>query len=446
MLRTDYSFDQFIALSQRQPYLNPYDSEFYYRLEMIELGDGPYSYPVFKVGQTHIIDFPTFDSAIYYMEKQSKEMILYRSRITQCPLFKDVEKRGAQWLYDQNGKLLDFTVVQKIGSPEETHFFGRPTEQLRFQPGDIAEILIEDEVHLVLVIAPIHTPEECWKIYDKIRSGYDLDYSSDSYTILKDDEGHISFAIATALMRPRFPITPEVKAKLESRYDAMLESALKGENPTVKMIPIVDDNDKASDKNRNPYGDCENPPYSLYLSDNSKWGLIDGSGNKLEAVFKRGRNDCFSRVPWEVVSFNPQEGFELVAWSDPGEAWFNFTFDNPAYPVEYTALLWEKPKKDVRQYSNLIYELIPTENHWLIDEILREDELMKKDDDDFYWAIDSMLLCHQELEDPAITNPMMEPVMRNPEVDKDVKAALWRAKVSLDSHIRTYKEDYPDGM
>lgn len=242
MLRNDYSFDQFITLSQRQPDLNPYDSDFYYELEMIELGDGPHYYPAFKVKHAHVIDFPTFDSAVYYMEKYSKQMKLYRSRITQYPLFENMGERGAQWLYDKDGRLVDCTKVQKTGTPVESHFFGRSIDQQRFRPGEIAEMLIDDKVILVLIAAPILTPEECWKIYDKKRAGYDLDYFSDSYTILEDDEGHISFAIATALMRPRFPITPEIKAKLENRYDAMVESAVKGENPIVKIISIIDDN------------------------------------------------------------------------------------------------------------------------------------------------------------------------------------------------------------
>lgn len=66
------------------------------------------------------------------------------------------------------------------------------------------------------------------------------------------------------------------------------------------------------------------------------------------------------------------------------------------------------------------------------------------DDDEFYWTIDSKLCCNPELAEPAITNPMLDPVMRNEQIDMDVKIALWRAKVSLDHHIK--KEDYPDGM
>lgn len=408
------------------------------------MGDTTHSYPVFKVGPKSIIDFPTFGSAVDYMEEQSRERNLYRSRIIQCPLFEDVEKRGAQWLYNQNGELIDCTTVQKTGAPEETHFFGRPMDKQRFKPGDIAELLIDDEVTLVLIVSSMQTPEECWQIYNQQGSEYSLNFSADSYAIIKDDEGKISFAIATALMKPRFPITREMKAEVESRYETVIDNVvMKIINQPLKMIPILKSKDELSD-DANPYGNGENPPYSLYQSDNGRWGLIDGSGNKLKADFKRVEKNSFSRVPWEVVIFNPQEGFELGAWYDPGEVWFNFTFNDPAYPAEYTAMLWEMSKEDVTHYRDTIYELIPNENHWLIDEILRQDELRRKDDDDFYSKVDVMLFNNPELMEPAITNPMLDPVMKNPEVDKDVKVALWRAKVSLDHHIRAYKEDDQD--
>lgn len=136
-LRKDYTYDQFIRLSQLKPDTDTF-AEQYYRLEMTEMADAEPSYPAFKVGPTHIIDFPTFDSAVCYMETHSGEMNLYRSRITQYPLQEDTNERAAQWLYDPNGKLLDCTIVQKVGSPEETGFFGRPLEQQRFKPDDVA--------------------------------------------------------------------------------------------------------------------------------------------------------------------------------------------------------------------------------------------------------------------------------------------------------------------
>lgn len=445
-LSKEYTRDQFIGLSQREPDVNPYDSEFHYRLEMVEMADNAPSYPTFKVGTTHILDFPSFESAVDYMEKRSKEMNLYRSRITQCQVPEDVKRRGAQWLYDKDGVLLDCTIVQKTGTPEETHFFGRPKEKQRFKPGDIAELLDNEEVGLAYIVASTRTPEECWEIYKQEGAEYSLDYSADSYAIINNDEGHISYGIATALMKPRFPITEEMKVRMQRRYIAMIESALDGTNPTMKMVRVWDSEEEYADKELNPYGFGMKPPYSLYQAENGKWGLIDGRGNKLPAEFKRGDNDCFSRVPWEVVTFDPQEGFDLQAWYDPDEVWFNFTFDNPDYPDEYAGFLWEKSKNDIQHYRDHIYELIPSDDHWLIDVILHEEELGEKEEEDFDRAIDELLSSYPKLFKPAITNPMIDPVMNNPEIDQDVKIALWRAKVALDYDILTYLDHFMEEM
>lgn len=86
------------------------------------------------------------------------------------------------------------------------------------------------------------------------------------------------------------------------------------------------------------------------------------------------------------------------------------------------------------------------DNHWLIDEILNVENLDRSDDDEFYRHIDAALSTHPQLSDPSITNPMLAPVMRNDQIDNDIKIAIWQAKVGLDSDIKVFKEDYPDRM
>lgn len=196
----------------------------------------------------------------------------------------------------------------------------------------------------------------------------------------------------------------------------------------------------------NKYGFGEHPPYSLYQASNGKWGLIDATGAKLEAIFERIDENRFSQAPWEVVTFDEKEGFSLVAWYDPHEAWFNFTWEDPAYPNEFAGLLWQRQKKEIESYKDIFYNLIPKEFHWLIDYICNVRNLDLMEDDDFYWHIDAMLCSHPELAEASITNPMLDTVMRNEEIDMDIKIALWRGKVQLDSSIKVYKEDYPDGL
>lgn len=149
----------------------------------------------------------------------------------------------------------------------------------------------------------------------------------------------------------------------------------------------------------NQYGFGEHPPYSLYQADNGKWGLIDGTGARLDAVFDRIDEDRFSKVPWEVVTFDPKEGFSLLAWYDPCEVWFSFTWEDSAYPEEFDELLWKKSKHDIAYYRNTLYELMADENQWLIEDILNLENLDRSDDDEFYRCVGTMLSVRPELAD-----------------------------------------------
>ena len=86
----------------------------------------------------------------------------------------------------------------------------------------------------------------------------------------------------------------------------------------------------------NRYGYGQNPPYSLYQGEDGKWGLVDKDGVKLNAVFTRSQDgEVFSCALGEVGYFDENEGFNLLAWCDPDEAWFNFTYDNDEYPSRW---------------------------------------------------------------------------------------------------------------
>ena len=132
------------------------------------------------------------------------------------------------------------------------------------------------------------------------------------------------------------------------------------------------------------YGLGQTPPYSLYESESGKWGLFDGNGKRLPSVFDKIDENRFSSVPWEIVAFNEKEGFELVSWYDPSEVWFNFTFSNPAYPKEFTVYLWKRPVKKIEEYADTLYSIMPEESHWIIDEILKVEDLDRLNDRDLY--------------------------------------------------------------
>lgn len=128
------------------------------------------------------------------------------------------------------------------------------------------------------------------------------------------------------------------------------------------------------------------------------------------------------------------------------EVWYKFTIENPAYPTEFEKYLQEKSRKSIEEYAETLYSLFPIEDHWLIENIVRADELYMMEDEDFYWAIDAIVYSDPVMEDAEATNRLLISLMNDENIDRDLKIALWRAKVSLDLSIKIYREDYPDGM
>lgn len=51
-----------------------------------------------------------------------------------------------------------------------------------------------------------------------------------------------------------------------------------------------------------------------------------------------------------------------------------------------------------------------------------------------------MINARPQITDPVITNPMLDSIMHNNEVEQDLKIALWKAKVYLDYIINDFKE------
>lgn len=225
-----------MALANREPNLV---GDWIYQLEMTELGDWEHEYPCFKVGNTITKDFTTLFQAEKYIREQSLLTPIYRSRITQIPPGGDNSERGAQWLYDGHGTLVDCTTVQKSGNPEETHFFGRPFEKQRFGLGDVVELLQGDTVSLGMVFFPIRPPEESWTLYREERSEYDLDYRCDSHAIVVDESGKIEVALITALMPPRFEITSELANELSRWYAEVFQHPER--QGCIRIIPVYDD-------------------------------------------------------------------------------------------------------------------------------------------------------------------------------------------------------------
>lgn len=197
------------------------------------------------------------------------------------------------------------------------------------------------------------------------------------------------------------------------------------------------------------YGYDNHPPFSLYQDDDGKWGLIDADGVRLPAVFNRSADgEVFSRVPWETVTFDVNEGFELLAWYDPDEVWFNFTFNNLSYPEKWGNLLWKKEKGTIDDYFTIYLDNLPEKDRWLIhilsDFFHKIKEIEKQgviDDEPMMRETMQDFLCrHPQLYLFAELNNMLAPVLDNPDIPEDTKVVLWCGKVCLDYELRYYFE------
>lgn len=193
----------------------------------------------------------------------------------------------------------------------------------------------------------------------------------------------------------------------------------------------------------NRYGYGQNPPYSLYQGEDGKWGLVDKDGVKLNAVFTRSQDgDVFSCALGEVVYFDENEGFNLLAWCDPDEAWFNFTYDNDEYPSRWCYLLSKSEPKEFPTYFPLYRENLPEKDRWLIEAIgyffTRIHEIdsisdFDKEESEFEELKADIKNRYPKIEQYAMTSLMLAPILDNLQIEEDARVALWENKVYLDS-------------
>lgn len=205
-----------------------------------------------------------------------------------------------------------------------------------------------------------------------------------------------------------------------------------------------------TEKQFDPYGlKNPRPPYSLYQAPDGKWGLIDGDGNHRAAIFTRSESDpdIFRSAPWESVFFDERRGMDLLAWYDPSEVWFNFTFDDDAYPKRWGKYLWEQ-EGDFSDYRRVYAGLLPEVDRWILDAIeeqqAREHEIdnindWDREEQESRLLADELTLRYPGLNDIAASNALLARVLDSDDIDIEAKATLWLAKVYLDNFLNEYK-------
>ncbi len=218
------TFEEFESMA-----LNPPRREEETIFEVIEYGICPLPdkkrcrYPRFDVYNSRIGFAHTLQDAEALMhnaiERASEfDEDIYCFHIKEYPLGENLRSIGPDLgiscrLYDGNGLLLDRTYCSYLDrdfGTEYGRFRGRPENSMRIKPGDIVEILNEDEVILAVATGSSVSIERCWDQLDYMR-----DCSDDQITVIDGPYGSHDHISPMFIQHPRFPISKTLSTKLK---------------------------------------------------------------------------------------------------------------------------------------------------------------------------------------------------------------------------------------
>lgn len=210
------TFEQFKSLAEREPTL---EGVWIYRLTHY-LMDKEDSYPSFAISKDEYF-FNSYNAADCFLKERLIDAerlwaATYSFRIDQIPVGNVHQHTGAGWLYDGEGKLIDFTIATMTGDDAyQTSFFGRPDSRMRFKKGDIVEVNDDDAVKLAVVAADGPSIKWFWELYQRCSAdgfGYHADASDDCYYLI-DGPGfcYHSHINSLAMMKPRFHISDDIR-------------------------------------------------------------------------------------------------------------------------------------------------------------------------------------------------------------------------------------------
>lgn len=215
------TFKQFKALADRQP---SFEGNWVYRLTHSTLWSD-YEYPEFRIHNIRYTFLSLQEAEKYMRERlipENERYDTYRFLVEQVPIGEAENLIGAAWVYDKDGSLVETSTTSCKGDFPDSSFFGRSKEYIRFQEGDIVEVVDGDTVHLAIVGAEGPSLEWFWDLYRRSmlernkfgKSYYCVDYSDDCYYVI-DAPGCHAHQHVTTLMAPSFPIPQDIREYFE---------------------------------------------------------------------------------------------------------------------------------------------------------------------------------------------------------------------------------------
>lgn len=223
-LHNDIKREEFDALANRKPSL---EGDWVYRYEAYSIDEDGILYPKFELWKEDDRLFLTFEDAEKFMrhnEPKNSEYRFYCHYITQLPIGDDTDEIGSCWMYDANKNLIDYSITQWTAkNPENYHYLGKPSELIRFKPGEIVEVRTDLEVRLALLLHPSSDIEWCWQYLQRCKSrdsGGDLQYNLDGsdnvcYILDGPNEYFHDHVSPLRIMKTHFPVPEDINRMMK---------------------------------------------------------------------------------------------------------------------------------------------------------------------------------------------------------------------------------------
>ena len=216
------TYEEFERLANREPNL---EGDYIYRLTQLFVDTDKLKnpYPKFDLDYKTSRLFMSFEDAKRFLDANKGDDV-YCSWITQIPNGASIYEHSAEWFYDKDGNLLDYSVQKTYGDHDDLEFcfFGRPTNRQRFKKGDIVEVVSDDDVSLAVLTGNVADVEWCWNYYkrtmaDKRYPYYGLDFTDESTCVIEGPSYcYHSHPSPLCLMKPRFPLPLDLETEMKT--------------------------------------------------------------------------------------------------------------------------------------------------------------------------------------------------------------------------------------
>ena len=157
-------------------------------------------------------------------KKECLGYLISGQQILHCEL-PDFSYHPKWWSYNADGEANDHSLAAESGE-----FYGRPTEEIRFQVGDIVEVLGYDSVELAIVGMLPPTPERYEELKQRWLEKHDdfpslMDESDDCYLVYTIGEGDTHQHIECyKVFPPSKPVPPTIARKLRDTINKQVQS------------------------------------------------------------------------------------------------------------------------------------------------------------------------------------------------------------------------------